>query len=214
MIKDIFEDAWVEEKNVSDWIDTTLSNTERDFVKEKNLYRDLIEEELNEFLDASLSGTEQEQLKELLDLLWVSIGYFISSEGLKDLVEHKLPYLPFHKNNGYLNAYNGQSSTEYFVDKYCSLPDYIYLKSLIVNYINNKLYLSYTRGWEALVRSNFSKFIPSNIENSEDIIRQSLEAIDKNRYNPYVSTQGDYYLIRDKETNKILKPVTYTEFRY
>lgn len=217
MISDNFGNQHVEEKNVYEWLNVIEDPPS------KELYHDLIFEELNEFVHAvkdngnSFKSETDRQIhitKELLDLLWVCIGYYIACGKANNLLNTETPVLQYVENNGYLHTSNVVISTNKFVTNNCSHPDYVYLKSLIINYVTNSCYLSYTKAWKALVKSNFSKFISTNAENSIDIVQESLKNVDTERYTPYLVTQDDYYLIKDRTSKKLLKPTTFEEFVY
>ncbi len=47
--------------------------------EQKNLYEDLIEEEMHEFFESLIDGPRQEQIKEAIDILVVTVGWLLSA---------------------------------------------------------------------------------------------------------------------------------------
>lgn len=201
-----------EERSVIKWLET-IGGLNYKF--EKDLYESLIKEELSEYLEAS---ERHEQVKEILDLLWVVIGHYANIDyGHKEemfneftMIERGIlmPYkFNYHNKHTVSNA-----SLIKAVDLYLEHPtmlNYVYVKNIIFLTVIYKLDCDYEKAWNELCRSNYSKFIP--IDSDPTVVTESLMKIDKDRYSPVVATTDTHFIIRDKNTNKLLKPITYSK---
>lgn len=192
-----------EESDVSRWLDVIGGQPSTE------LYLNLVEEELQEFME---EDERQAECKELIDLLWVAIGYYISlGEGYREELVNNVHYpLLFSLTERDKKIANKLSISQYvgvFLEKR-TLLEYLSLKTAIFLRLKEIHKMDYYKAWDEVTRSNFSKFLVNTPEGKK-VAEQSLDQIDKDRYNPYIQENGKYLLIRDKESNKILKPISY-----
>lgn len=201
-----------EERSVIKWLEV-IGGINYKF--DKDLYESLIKEELNEYLEAS---ERHEQVKEILDLLWVIIGHYANIDyGHKEemfneftMIERGIlmPYKFNYHNRYTVSNANLIKAVELYLDNPTML-NYVYIKNVIFLTVIYKLDCDYQKAWNELCRSNYSKFI--SIDSDPSVVTESITKIDKDRYSPVVVTTDTHYLIKDKKTNKLLKPITYSK---
>lgn len=200
-----------EEASVSLWIQVSSDGRP----PSRDLYHSLIEEELEEYLETE---TREESVKEALDLLWVCIGYYITNvPNCRQSLLNDKAYLSTNMydevvinvaEENILSKSFLKSVIDQFV-KFPNLATYNAVKTAIFFIVHHKNQADYNAAWKELTNSNFSKFIP--VGKSDNHLTEQMKSVDRERYDPYITESNNFYVIRDRKTNKILKPAQYVK---